>query len=166
MSKSASEAGEKMPGELAGLLDLEIALLAELQGLFVQETAALASGSHEQLIGLAEDKQGVVVRLTDLSNALNDFLRRAGYAPDGDGLARCIQEMPRSGELAGLYETAMKALHACATHNQANGRLVERRRSAVDRALRVLFDRPDVGNRYRHSGRLEGLSPNRLIGEA
>jgi flagellar biosynthesis/type III secretory pathway chaperone len=155
-----------MPVELAGQLSLGVALLEELRGLLARETAILASGGHEQMIGLAEDKQRLVVRLIDLSKDLVDFLSGAGYSPDGEGLARCIQEAPRSDELAGLYDTAMKALRACAAHNQTNGSLLERRRSAVERALRILFDHPDGGSRYYSSGRLEGLNPNRLIGEA
>ena len=161
-----SDTGEKMPSELAGQLNLGIALLEKLRELLVRETAILASGGHEQMISLAEDKQRLVVRLIDLSKVLVDFLIRAGYSPDGEGLARCIQETPGSDERAGLYDTAMKALRACATHNQTNGSLLERRRAAVNRALRILFDHPDGGSRYYSSGRLEGLNPNRLIGEA
>ncbi|MGV0951588.1 MAG: flagella synthesis protein FlgN [Azonexus sp.] len=161
-----SDTGEKMPSELAGQLNLGIALLEKLRELLARETAILASGGHEQLIGLAEDKQRLVVRLIDLSKVLFDDLIGAGYSPDGKGLARCIQESPGSDELAGAYDTAMTALRACAVYNQTNGSLLERRRAAVNRALRILFDHPDGGSRYYSSGRLEGLNPNRLIGEA
>ncbi len=161
-----TERGGTIPGELAGQLQLKIALLEELQALLARETAALASGGHEHMIGIAEDKQRLVAHLKDLSQALNERLSRAGYSADGSGLEKCIHETAGGAALAGLYERAMKALRACEAHNQTNGGLVERRRSAVDRALRILFDRPDGTTRYHPSGRLEGAGPNRLIAEA
>jgi flagellar biosynthesis/type III secretory pathway chaperone len=161
-----SSASERKSSGLADQLHLAIALLEELRELLARETTALATRSHGQTISLLGDKQHLIARLADLYGDMNDFLSRAGYSPDGEGLARCIQETAGSTELAGLYDTAIKALRACAAHNQTNGTLVERQRSAVDRALRLLFDRPDGGSRYHPSGRLEGLSPNRLIGEA
>jgi flagellar biosynthesis/type III secretory pathway chaperone len=161
-----SDTGEQLSSALAGQLTLGVALLEQLQELLAQETTILASGNHEPLSGLAEDKQRLVVRLIDLSKALVDLLSRAGYSPDGEGLAQYIQALPDSDALAGLYATAMQALRTCAVYNQANGSLLERRRSAVDRALHILFDHPDGGRRYYASGRLEGLTPNRLIGAA
>lgn len=161
-----SDTGEQLPSALADQLNLGIALLEQLRALLVRETAILASGGHEQLISLAEDKQRLVVRLLDLSQVLLDSLIRAGYSPDGEGLARCIQDTPDSDACAGLYATAMHALRVCAAHNQTNGSLLERRRAAVTRALRILLEHPDGSSCYYASGRLAGLNPNRLIGEA
>ena len=70
-----------MPSELAGQLSLGIALLEKLRELLARETAILASGGHEQMIGLAEDKQRLVVRLIDLSKVLVDFLMRRRLLP-------------------------------------------------------------------------------------
>lgn len=161
-----SPAGETLPSELAGQLSLGIELLEKLRELLVRETAILAAGGHEPLIGIAADKQHLVVRLIDLSQVLFDFLIRAGYSPDSEGLARYIQDTPAGNACAGLYDTAMTVLRVCAVHNQTNGSLLERRRAAVNRALRILFAQPDGDSRYYSSGRLEGLNPNRLIGEA
>lgn len=158
--------GQPMSDDLGELLRHKVALLDELHGLLEQETAALAERRHEPMLVLAEDKQRLGIRLMELSHALNEVMRRKGYVQDAEGFARCVREDPDSGELTRLYEKCMKTLRACAVHNQTNGGLVERRRSAVERALRLFFDGVGDASRYHPSGRLEGIAPNRLIGEA
>ena len=158
--------GQRTDDDLGELLRHKVALLDELHALLGQETAALAERRHEPVIALAEDKQRLGIRLMELSHALNALLGRKGYTPDAEGFAHCVREDPDSSELTGLYETCMKTLRACAVHNQTNGGLVERRRSAVERALRLFFNGVGDASRYHPSGRLEGLMPNRLIGEA
>lgn len=154
------------PSDLTDLLRRKVALLGELARLLERETGALAAAGHEPVMTLADEKQRLSARLAELSDALNEALQRSGYEADATGLARCIAEAADGGELQRLYEQAMLSLQACARHNQTNGGLVERRRSATERALRIFFDGTSDASRYHPTGRLEGLSPNRLIGSA
>lgn len=152
--------------ELASLLRQKIALLEELRHLLAEETLTLTTGGHERLLAIAEDKRRLGLRLADLSGLLSEQLSRAGYAADGAGLAHYVDAVQDSEAVAPLYAAALDLLRDCAARNQTNGGLVERRRAATERALRVLFACPDDGGRYHASGRLEGVGANRLIGEA
>lgn len=158
--------GLATPADLAGLLGQKLALLAELQLVLEQETAALVEGQQAAIVGLAEEKQGLALGLRDLAQVLNNLLAGQGYSQDAEGFARCVRDAPDTARLTALYDDAMRALRECAIRNQTNYGLVERRRSAVERALRLFFDRPGETARYHASGRMEGVTPNRLIGEA
>lgn len=152
-------------GDLGSLLREKTALLAELRELLAREQDALARGGHEAIVDLAEGKQRLALRLMELAHGLNERLGRAGFACDAEGLARCVQEQGDPA-LTALYDAVMLDLDECAVRNRMNGGLLERRRQAVDRALRVFFDRPEAGSRYQAGGRLEGTPASRLIGEA
>lgn len=151
---------------LADLLERQTADVRELQGLLEQETAAVAAEETQQILALAGQKQRLAARLADTTRALDAALQRHGFTPDAGGLARCAATAGNPRLQQGRQE-AMRALRECAAHNRANGALVERKRSAVERALRIFFDPADAPQgRYHPSGRLEGYNPNRSIGEA
>jgi flagellar biosynthesis/type III secretory pathway chaperone len=156
----------KEPSDLAELLRRKVALLGELARVLEQETAGLAAAGHAPVTALAEEKRRLGTVLMELSQALDERLRQDGYEADAAGLARRVADAPDDAELRGLYDQAMQALRDCTRHNQTNGGLLERRRSAVDRALRLFFDDGGDASRYHPTGRLEGFAANRLIGSA
>jgi flagellar biosynthesis/type III secretory pathway chaperone len=151
---------------LARLLRRKVILLDALKDALAREARALASQGHEEILSLAEEMQDLGVRLTDLSRELDGLLENSGYPADGEGLARLVREAPSDAALSGLHQRAIQALQACRTDNRAVGGLLERRRAAVERALRIFFDSPDGNKLYHASGRLEAANPNHLIGEA
>lgn len=152
--------------ELIALLREQLAATGTLQRLLEEEGDVLCAGDPERVLSLANEKQSIGMRLTEIAGALNDLLKKAGHPDTREGLQRYVAEFGDQ-QLTELYGTAMSSLGIAATHNEANGRLVERRRCAVARALRVFLDRPEVGaSRYHRSGQMEGTNPNRLIGEA
>jgi flagellar biosynthesis/type III secretory pathway chaperone len=160
---------------LAGLLKEQTSLLGELQDLLAREARALASARQDEILGLADDKQRLGTRLAELSLELDGLLQdsapspnEVGPGPDlGGRLSRLVGEAPDGTGLAALHQRALEALGACLADNRIVGVLVERRRSAVERALRIFFDGPEGTNLYQASGRLHTASPNNhLIGEA
>lgn len=168
---------------LAGLLNEQISLLEGLRDLLTREARALASAGHEEILGLADEKQRLGTRLAELSREIDGLLANLAGSPNGAGLAENLAEDP-SGDLgvrlahlvegapdqaglAALHQRTLGALEACLTGNRTVGILVERRRSAVARALRIFFDGPEGTNLYQASGRLHTAGPNNhLIGEA
>jgi flagellar biosynthesis/type III secretory pathway chaperone len=152
--------------ELAELLQRKIVLLDALNDLLAREARAMASPGHEEIVSLAEEMQRLGSQLTELSRELDVLLGRSGYPLNGEGLASLVREAPSGMGLSMLHQRAVRALHACLTDNRVVGGLLERRRSAVERALRLLFEDADGTNLYHASGRLQAPVPNHLIGEA
>ncbi|AGA89159.1 flagellar biosynthesis/type III secretory pathway chaperone [Thioflavicoccus mobilis 8321] len=151
--------------ELSGLLNCKIELLEGLEKVLAAEATAVCSANYDEVLKFAEEKRGLAIKISDLAERLNQFLSAAGYSPDVDGIAQCV-DASADDELTALYDAARRAALNCAAHNNVNGSLVERRRAAVGRALRVLLDRPEArGARYHRSGALEGVSDQRLIAE-
>lgn len=160
---------------LAELLNEQISLLEQLRDILTREARALASAGQEEILGLADEKQRLGNRLAELSVELDGLLRDATPYPNqvglgqglGERLAHLVGEAPDDTGLTTLYQRALGALDACLADNRTVGILVERRRSAVERALRIFFDGPEGTNLYQASGRLHTPGPyNNLIGEA
>ncbi len=151
--------------DLQALLLQHIELLSELRERLTEETQALAAGEHERLLRIADEKQGLTLGLTAASGALGAHLRAGGYAADAEGLASCVRDHP--GEQANeLHDSALALMRDCASHNQTNGQILERRRKATDEALRILFGNSDAGTRYHPTGRVDGVRRNLFFGEA
>lgn len=156
-----------LPQELTELLERQVDLLGALQAVLVREPVALASQGQEEVLSLAEEKQQLGLRLTDLSLELKGMLERSPYSADGQGLTRLVGEAPDDGRLEQLHMRAVQALRVCLADNRSVGALLERRRSAVERALRIFFDASEETNLYQASGRLHTAGANNhLIAEA
>lgn len=151
---------------LAGLLQRKVLLLEALEGLLAREARALASPGYEEIVSLAEEMQRLGSQLRELSRELDRLLGRSGYPESGEGLASLVREAPGDMGLSGLHQRVVRAVQACLSDNKVVGGLLERRRSAVARALRLLFEDTDGTNLYHASGRLQAPVPNHLIGEA
>jgi flagellar biosynthesis/type III secretory pathway chaperone len=152
--------------KLAEVLEDQLQALGELQNLLHLETVALAESQDETIIQLAAAKQALLQRLVGCAQSMETLLRQVGVTPDTDGLADYIRETGSSSQLADLYERTASRLDSCRLHNQTNGAIVERRRWAIERALRVFFRDQAATDRYRPTGKLEGFSTYRSIGEA
>jgi flagellar biosynthesis/type III secretory pathway chaperone len=148
------------------VLQRKILLLEALENLLAREARALGSPGHAEIVSLAEEMQRLGSQLTELSRELDALLGRSGYPLNGEGLASLVREAPSGMGLSMLHQRAVRALHACLTDNRVVGGLLERRRSAVERALRILFEDTDGTNLYHASGRLQAPVPNHFIGEA
>ena len=160
---------------LAGVLQEQIDLLAGLQDLLAQEARALVSPGQEKILELAATKQRLGNRLAELSLELDGLLGGSTPSPEqgslgldlGERLARRVGAAPDDAGLRALHQRALAALEGCLTDNRTIGALVERRRSAVERALRIFFEEPEGTPVYQASGRLPTAgSSNHLIGEA
>lgn len=152
---------------LGELLQRQVELLAALQDVLGREAAVLASEGPEEVAGLADEKQRLGMRLSDLARELEGMLQGSPYAADGQGLARLVAEAPNATGLSRLHEDAIQSLRGCLAGNRSVGALVERRRCAVERALRIFFDAPEGTNLYQATGRLHSpAASNHLIGEA
>jgi flagellar biosynthesis/type III secretory pathway chaperone len=147
-------------------LSQKIILLEALNDALTREARALTLPGQDEILSLAEEKRTLAMRLADLCGELDRLLKHLGYPADGEGLARCVGEAHGEAELAQLHRRAIEGLRACLTDNRTVGALLQRRRSAIERALRILFDSPDRANLYRASGRLQAANPNHYIGEA
>jgi flagellar biosynthesis/type III secretory pathway chaperone len=154
---SAVQAKLLMQDVLAGLV--------RLHELLREETAAITAGKDDAILEIAAEKQAAIGRLMDCAPRIEQLLVRHGLRPDAEGLAAFVQA-PGSGDLLGLHERVVELLNACRIHNQTNGLVLERRRSGLERALRVLFDQQAAPERYGATGRPDGFSPRRSIGEA
>ncbi|MEY6431926.1 flagellar protein FlgN [Thioalkalicoccus limnaeus] len=152
--------------DLTSILGDLVVQLEALGALLVREADALAVGDHEKLLSLIEDKQRLGIHLMGLYQTLNARLSAAGYDADGQGLALYVQDRPSDQPLTARYQKSLKGLRGCAMLNQDNGSLVQRRRLAVARALRLLMEPFNGDRRYHPDGRLEHVGPNRFFGEA
>lgn|GEM_PF-5731543 len=151
--------------ELSELLKRKTELLERLEKVLDEESKALCSGGHEEVPKLAEQKHRLAMEIVEIGELLHQLVGESGYTPDADGLADCIKARA-DGDLLALFDAVRRTALDCRRRNEANGSLVERRRAAVGRALRVLFDRPECrGGRYHRSGAMEGVAEHRLIAE-
>ncbi|MGA7980789.1 MAG: flagellar protein FlgN [Chromatiaceae bacterium] len=155
-----------MVDQLRDLLHDLLGPLDELQELLRRETTALIEGQDDAIVQLATDKQTALGQLADGTKRLDALLRRQGFTPDAGGLAACVRETRASEGLETMYDEVIRVLGRCRVHNQTNGAVLERKRSALERALRVLFDQEATPDRYHATGRLDGFGAHRTIGEA
>jgi flagellar biosynthesis/type III secretory pathway chaperone len=154
---TASPAKPLMQDILAGL--------ARLHELLRHETAAITGGKDDAILEIAAEKQAAIGRLMDCAPRIQQLLVQQGLRPDAEGLAAFVHA-PGSGDLLELHERVVELLNTCRIHNQTNGLVLERKRAGLERALRVLFDQQAAPERYAATGRLDGFSPRRSIGEA
>jgi flagellar biosynthesis/type III secretory pathway chaperone len=152
--------------QVAELFEQQLGALRELEGLLALETSALANAQDETIVQLAGEKQGMLCRLQASAQGLEALLRDEGFAPNKDGLNAYIQQTDQSGELGAMHHRVMGLLRTCRAHNQTNGVVLQRRRSATERALRVLFQHQCTSDRYSPAGKLDGPGHYRSIGEA
>jgi flagellar biosynthesis/type III secretory pathway chaperone len=151
---------------LARLFEHQLADLGELETLLALETTALAEAQNEKIVQLAGEKEGIIGRLAANAQELDLLLRKEGFTPTLEGLTAFIRHAEPSGGLAALHRKVTHLLRTCRTHNQTNAVVLQRRRIAVERALRVLFQHQEAPARYSAAGTLDGPGAHRSIGEA
>jgi len=151
---------------LARLFERQLADLGELATVLALETTALAEGQNEKIIQLAGEKEDIIGRLAANARELELLLREDGFSPTLEGLTTFIQHTEPSGELAALHRKVTHLLRTCRTHNQTNAIVLQRKRAATERALRLLFRHQATPDRYSAAGKLEGPGAYRSIGEA
>jgi flagellar biosynthesis/type III secretory pathway chaperone len=152
--------------QLAQLFHQQIGALVELQALLTLETNALVEGRDGTIVRIAADKQAVLDRLTGQARELETLLRENSLTPTKEGLTTYIRQTDPSGELGAIHDQVTRLLRTCRMYNQTNGVVLQRRRSATERALRVLFQHQGAPDRYSAAGRLDGPGAYRSIGEA
>jgi flagellar biosynthesis/type III secretory pathway chaperone len=151
---------------LTRLFEQQLADLGELETLLALETTALAEAQNEKIVQLAGEKEGIIGRLAANAQELELLLREEGFTPTLEGLTAFIRHTEPSGELAALHRKVTHLLRTCRSHNQTNAVVLQRRRIAVERALRILFQHQATPERYSASGKLDGVGGYRSIGEA
>ena len=138
----------------ARLLDLFVDLLR-------REQIALSQGSAEELPELAEQKNGLVIQLNQLSTKRVAFLEAHGFSPDRIGIdAWCAQ-----AEDQHTTETWHKALKLAAEArelNRVNGELIQTRMQFTAKALEALSGAKNSLELYGPDGQSTKLGSRRI----
>jgi flagellar biosynthesis/type III secretory pathway chaperone len=152
--------------ELRAVLSLQLEVLVQMRRLLEREQKALVDDDEGAIGDLTIDKPRMLEKTIERSRALERLLEHEGLPADSEGLNRSIQRQSDAHELYGLRDRIMGEIQSCADHNRMNGAILERKRAALERALRVLVAQEQGANRYHPSGRLENPHGRGSIGSA
>ena len=100
------------------------------------------------------------------SQRLEGLLRQEGNAAGAEAFFRCVEPARQKAELRDLRQRIFGELKACADHNRTNSEVLERKRAALERALRILLAQDESPDRYRATGKLENFGRQHSIGRA
>jgi flagellar biosynthesis/type III secretory pathway chaperone len=152
--------------ELKYVLENHLAALVDIQRLLAREMKFLLDGDENDIDQLATDKQRALDKLMQTAQGLEKFLTREGAEAGPAELARYIERACDAGELSYLRNKIGDKVRACAELNRTNGAVLECKRAASERALRVLLSPHCDPDRYRATGRLENIGARQSIGRA
>jgi flagellar biosynthesis/type III secretory pathway chaperone len=153
--------------ELENLLENQLDALIEIQDVLARERECLLASSGTQFAQVAIQKRRILDDLARSGRALQSALgQQEGVAADSSLLERYIARAEIAGELSSLRERIGEALHVCSELNRMNGAILECRRAASERALRVLLSQHRDADLYQASGRLRSAGAGQSIGSA
>ena len=151
-------------GELAALLDEELALLAQLEQLLEKERDVITSRDVATLQGSVRVRQERLAALAAIEEQRRVLCSRHGHAGDRAGVERLMRWCDPSGVLTPrLRERTARALR-CRDLNDRNGLTVSARLKRVGEALQVLNGNNARADTYGRRGYLARGRSGRAFG--
>lgn len=129
--------------------------------LLKEEQAVLINADVEALARLAEEKNKVVVRMTELAQRRHRSLTVAGMDASEAGMKTWLKTAPPAAVQAwnALLELAKEVKEL----NRVNGLLIGKHMARAQTALNVLQGNPQGGNMYGPNGQSTGQAASRKL---
>ena len=123
--------------DLQTLIENEARLLDHFVGLLRREQTSLSQGAAEDLPELAEQKNGLVIQLNDLSARRAAFLEAHALPANRTGIdAWFAQE--KNGDAAEAWQNVLALAAEARELNRVNGELIQARMQFTAKALEAL----------------------------
>jgi flagella synthesis protein FlgN len=151
---------------LAGVLDEEAGLLAELQTLLDREYEVLSSKDPVALERIVLERQERVGALARLEEHRRSLCSMHGYSPDYAGLERLLVWCDPQGTLVSRLRECAKRAADCRDLNDRNGTMVAAKLKRVEGLLGALTGRSATADTYSPNGSTAPTRPGRVLGAA
>ena len=124
-------------GELRTLIENEASLLNQFVGLLRREQTSLSQGAAEELPELAEQKNGLVIQLNDLSARRAAFLESHAFPTDRAGIDAWLAR-EKDQDAAAAWQNVLTLASEARELNRVNGELIQIRMQFTAKALEAL----------------------------
>ena len=155
----ASELGDLIAREIALAENLAAALAAEHEALMGKDLAALEAAVAE--------KRRRAEQMSGAGKLREALIERAGFPPDRDGMAGCLEWCDPDGELQAAWLKLLARAGECRDQNQVNGGILELGRSFTQKALAILRGGQQPGDElYGPGGQTSTFAQSRTLNTA
>jgi flagellar biosynthesis/type III secretory pathway chaperone len=143
---------ERTQHPLYAVLTQEVDCSERLLACLAAERTALTHRDTPALEQSTQEKIAQIQLLERLEQQREKLVVELGFAPDAEGLRRCLKTLSGDSELLQLWHRILKNIDACQASNLTNGGILEQGRQAVERALSILRGQSGAPSRYDPKG--------------
>ncbi len=145
--------------EFLQLTQQEFALMQDFAQVLVQEEAALIDNSADRLIGITEEKNGLLTQILALEKNRNTCLASSGYTADREGMRSLLSATNAPTELGIAWRELLEISSRAQENNRVNGILIHRQLNRNQSTLNLLNNNSQAGAIYGADGQSKNM-PN------